>query len=89
MGHPPPRLWHLIAWCPLGEVVVVLDPGHHGGNQSLQLLRSLLARLEDLLVIGLLLAVVVRHHLVGDEREGEDAHAAVARDDYLMDCAHA
>lgn len=67
----------------------MLDPGHHGGNQPLQLLRSLLASLKDLLVIGLFLAVVVHHRLVGDQRKREDAHAAVARYDHLVDCAHA
>lgn len=73
----------------LGVVVVVLDPGHHGGHQPLQLLCTLLARLEDLLVVGLLLAVVVHHRLIGDQREGEDPHAAVTRDDHLVRRAHA
>lgn len=72
-----------------GEVVAVLNPGHHGGHQLLQLLRSLLADLQDLLVVGLLLALVVHHRLVGDERERKGAHAAVARDDDLVRGAHA
>lgn len=63
--------------------------GHHGGNEPLQLRRPLPAHLEDLLVIGPLFAVVVHHNLVGDQGEGEDAHATVPSDDHLMGCAHA
>lgn len=72
-----------------GEVVAVLHPGHHGGHQLLQLLGSLLADLQHLLVVGLLLALVVHHRLVGDERQRKGAHAAVARDDDLVHGAHA
>lgn len=71
-----------------GVVVVVLQPSHHGGHQLLQLLRPLPARLQDLLVVGLLLAVVVHHRLVADQRHGEAAHAAVAGDDHLVHRAH-
>lgn len=73
----------------LGVVVAVLDPGHHGGDQLLQLLGSLLPRLEDLLVVGPLLTLVVHDGLVGDQGKGEDAHAAVACCDRLVDSAHA
>lgn len=66
-----------------------LDPGHHGGHQVLQQLGSLLPCLEDLLVVGLLLALVVHDSKVGDQGQGEDAHAAVARYDHLVDRAHA
>lgn len=73
----------------LSIVVVVFNPRHHGGNQPLQLLLSQLGRVEDLLVIGLISAVIVHHHLVGDQRQSEDAHPAVTRNDHLVDCAHA
>ncbi|PWA28841.1 hypothetical protein CCH79_00012823 [Gambusia affinis] len=45
-------------------------------------------RKQDFLVVGLLLAVVVHHRQVGDQRQGDHAHAAVAGDDHLVDGAH-
>ena len=45
--------------------------------------------LNDLLVIGFLVGVLLEDALVGDQGEGEDAHLAVARYQYLRDCAHA
>ncbi|KAF3857918.1 hypothetical protein F7725_011119 [Dissostichus mawsoni] len=65
-------------------VVVVLQPGDHGGHQLLQLLRPLPARLQHLLVVGLLLAVVVHHRPVADQRQGEAAHPGVTRNDDLV-----
>ena len=78
-------------WCARrsNKVVVVLDAGHDRGEQPLQLLSPLLAPLQYLFVIGLLLAVVVHHRQVGDEGQGEDAHAAVPRHHHLVRCAHA
>lgn len=66
----------------------MLQPSHHGGHQLLQLLGPLPARLQDLLVVGPLLAVVVHHRPVADQRQGEAAHPGVAGDDDLVDGAH-
>lgn len=69
-------------------VVVVLQPSHHGGHQLLQLLGPLPARLQDFFVVGLLLAVVVHHRPVADERQGEATHPGVSGNYYLVDGAH-
>jgi hypothetical protein len=59
-----------------------------GGGGSLQL-RSRLFYLDDLLVVGLLVGVLLKDALVGDQREGEDAHLAVPGNQDLRNCAHA
>ena len=69
-------------------VVVVLDAQDHVGDQALQLLGAQLARLQHLLVVGFLLALVVHDGLVGDERQGEAAHATVAGYQDLVNRAH-
>ena len=66
----------------------MLQPSHHGGHQLLQLLGPQPACLQDLLVVGLLLAVVVHHRPVADQRQGEATHPGVAGDDDLVDGAH-
>ncbi len=73
----------------LSEIVVVLYPGDHGGHQPLQLLRPLFARLQNLLVIGLFLAVVVHHRLISYQRQSEDAHPTVPCHDHLVNRTHA
>lgn len=70
------------------RVVIVLQPRHHAGHQLLQMLGSQPARLQNLLVVGFLLAVVVHDRLVADQRQGKAAHAGVAGDDDLVDGAH-
>ena len=69
-------------------VVVVLQSSHHGGHQFLQLLGPLPARLQDFLVVGLLLAVIVHHCPVADQRHGEATHPGMTGDDHLMYGAH-
>lgn len=66
----------------------MLQPSHHGGHQLLQLRGPLPARLQDFFVVGLLLAVVVHHRPVADQRQGEATHPGVAGDDYLVHSAH-
>ncbi|TNN63846.1 putative fibroblast growth factor 1 [Liparis tanakae] len=64
-------------------VVVALHPGHHGGHQLLQLLRPPPARLQHLLVVGRLPALVVHHRALlqhaalGDGLEGGASQHAV------------
>ncbi|KAG7232056.1 hypothetical protein INR49_009939 [Caranx melampygus] len=70
------------------EAVDIFRPRHHDGHQLLQLLGPDAARLQHLLVVGLLLAVVVHHRAVADQGEGEAAHAGVTGDDHLVDGAH-
>lgn len=69
-------------------VLVVVEPSHHGGHQDLHLLAALPARLQDLVVVGFLPAVVVHHRTVADQRHGEAAHPCVTGDDHLVNGAH-
>lgn len=71
-----------------GVVVVVLNPGHNGGHQLLQLLGPQPSRLQHFLVVGFLLTVVVHHGLVADQGHGEAAHPSVVGYDDLMSSAH-
>lgn len=66
----------------------MLHSSHHGGHQLLQLLCPQPARLQDFFVVGLLLAVVVHHRPVADQRQGEATHPSVTGDDDLVDSAH-
>ncbi len=59
-----------------------------GGGGSLQH-RSRLFYLDDLLVVGLLVCVLLKDALVGDQREGEHAHLAVPGNQDFRNCAHA
>lgn len=69
-------------------IVIVPNASDHGGHQPLQLLCPLLACLENFLMVGFLLAVIVHHSLIGDQRQSKDAHSTVTRHDYFMNRAH-
>uniref|UniRef100_A0A3B3T3T1 C2H2-type domain-containing protein n=1 Tax=Paramormyrops kingsleyae TaxID=1676925 RepID=A0A3B3T3T1_9TELE len=80
----------LLAAHPVQHVsAVVLHAHYHCGHQAGELLRAHLPCLQHLLVVGLLLAVVVHHGLVCDERQCEDPQAAVPGHDGLVHRAHA
>ena len=60
----------------------------HLGDEGLQVFAAHLAGLQNLLVVGKVRRVVLHDALVGDERQAEHAHVAVASHDHLRDCAH-
>lgn len=49
------------------DIGVLLQLSHHGRHQLLQLFGPQPPRLQDLFMVGPLLAVVVHHCLVGDQ----------------------
>lgn len=83
--------WDQVQWVSVSQsvgVVVLLQPSHQGGHQLLQLFGPQPPRLQDLFVVGLLLAVVVHHRPVADQRQGEATHPSVAGSDDLVDSTH-
>lgn len=58
-------------------------------DQALNILSTLVCGFKNLLMVDMLLAVVVGHHLVGDEGEAKDAQATVTCHYNLWHRAHA
>lgn len=67
---------------------MTLNLFHEMADQALKILSTHACGLKNLLMVGALLTVVVRHHFVGDEGEAKDAQATVTCHHHLGYCAH-
>lgn len=66
----------------------VLDLGEEVADKLLDVLGSVLGGPQHLLMVCLLIALIVRHDLVGDEGETQDAQATVTSHHHLWHRAH-
>lgn len=66
----------------------VLDLGDEVANELLEVLGSALGGLQYLLVVRLLIAVIIGHNHVGNERQTQDTQATVTGHHHLWHCTH-
>lgn len=64
---------------------VLVDLLYHAQHDLCQQRLAIHANGHDILMVGLLLAITVRHAFVGDQAEGERSHFAVTGGDDLQD----
>lgn len=78
----------MVTLSPLGRLVGRLQPSHQIGHQILQLFGPQPPSLQDLLVVGSLLTIIIHHRAVADQRHGEATHPSVTGNNDLVDSAH-
>ncbi len=66
----------------------MLDLCNEMADEPLEVLGSVLGGPQYLLMVCLLIAVIISHNLVGDERQTQDAQATVTSHHHLWHCTH-
>lgn len=70
------------------SLVLRLQPSHQIGHQILQLFGPQPPGLQDLLMVGFLLTVIIHHCTIAYQRQGEATHPSMTGNNDFMDGAH-